>query len=97
MIRAIDEYRNRFTEQNLRHFNRAGIGTSSTHQMETRTINADSGGEATDVLGDNTLRPVNELLEPRSFSDLEQAEAAACEVYAVEGATSVTDASTARG
>ncbi|WKS68313.1 amidohydrolase [Corynebacterium accolens] len=76
---------------------RAGIGSHPEQKIEGGTINVDESGKATGVLDENAMRPINELLEPKSLPHLEKALAAASKVYAAEGLTSVTDAGIAGG
>lgn len=75
----------------------AGIGAYPTSTIDGGTINTDADGKATGVLDENAMRPINELLEPKSERHLVKALAEASKVYASQGLTSVTDAGIAGG
>lgn len=75
----------------------AGIGAYPTTEIPGGTINTDANGKATGVLDENAMRPINELLEPKSEAHLVEALTRASQVYASQGLTSITDAGIAGG
>lgn len=76
---------------------RAGIDPAHPPRIEGGEVVVDADGHATGLLDENAMRPINDVLQPESESDITDALDRAGKRYLAEGVTSVTDAGVAGG
>lgn len=76
---------------------RAGIDPANPPQIEGGEVVVDDTGNATGLLDENAMRPINDVLQPESERNITDALDRAGRHYLGEGITSVTDAGVAGG
>lgn len=76
---------------------RAGIDPANPPTIEGGEVVVDADGNATGLLDENAMRPINEVLQPESEANITDSLDRAGRQYLAEGITSVTDAGVAGG
>lgn len=82
---------------NLSALRAAGVSEYNPEQVEGGLFKTDENNRVTGVLDENAMRCIQDILLPESTKHIADALAAASDVYAQEGLTSVTDCGIAGG